>query len=325
MTTRLPPGFSLRPPTLDDAPAVAAAIAACQAVDQGQAKVTTAELRSDWVGVDLANEAIVVVAPDGTIAGGADLINRAYQAISVYGFVTPVYRQRGIGGAIVAWGERWAAARLALAPPAARVVVQHYILATQADALALLADAAYLPVRGVFEMTIDLTAPPPRPVWPESVAVRTFVPGQDDRLCHAAVEDAFRDLWGRPPGTFDRFVALTTDAVFDPGLWYLAMAGDEIAGVGLARVVAGTGWIDVVGVRRPWRRRGLGLALLHQMFTGMFERGVRQIGLSVDAESLTGAPRLYHRAGMRVLRNWVIYRKEIRSGVDLTAQLTQTD
>jgi hypothetical protein len=38
------------------------------------------------------------------------------------------------------------------------------------------------------------------------------------------------------------------------------------------------------------------------------------IGLSVDAANLTGATRLYERAGMHVSQEYVSYEKELRSG-----------
>ena len=72
--------------------------------------------------------------------------------------------------------------------------------------------------------------------------------------------------------------------------------------------------MEVVGVRRAWRRRGLGLALLRHAFGEYRRRGVRKVGLSVDAESVTGAPRLYERAGMRLQTGYVVYVKEIRPG-----------
>jgi mycothiol synthase len=144
--------------------------------------------------------------------------------------------------------------------------------------------------------------------------VRTFVPDQD---VFEAVEDAFRDMWGRPRGTFERFVEITGRESFDPSLWFLAMDGDEIAGLILGKTLAGGGWVDVVGVRRPWRNRGLGLALLRHAFTTYHRRGVRKVALSVDAESITGAPRLYGRAGMRVRESYAVHLKELRPGIDL--------
>jgi len=148
--------------------------------------------------------------------------------------------------------------------------------------------------------------------------VRAFVPGEDEWPVFEAVEDAFRDMWGRPRGTFERFVGMTETESFDPSLWFLALDGDEVAGVTLCKALAGEGWVDVVGVRRPWRKRGLGLALLRHALAEYSRRGVCKVGLSVDAEGVTGALRLYRRAGMRVRESFIVHLKELRPGVDLT-------
>jgi GNAT superfamily N-acetyltransferase len=73
-------------------------------------------------------------------------------------------------------------------------------------------------------------------------------------------------------------------------------------------------------VRRPWRKHGLGLALLHHAFGEFYRRGTREIGLGVDAQSLTGATRLYERAGMHALLHYDSYEKELRPGVELSVQ-----
>ncbi len=107
---------------------------------------------------------------------------------------------------------------------------------------------------------------------------------------------------------------------FDPSLWFLARDGEEVCGVALCKVLGDEGWVDVVGVRRPWRTRGLGLALLRHAFAEYHRRGVRKVDLGVDAKSVAGAPRLYGRAGLSVNSSYVIYLKELRPGVDLAAR-----
>ncbi len=57
--------------------------------------------------------------------------------------------------------------------------------------------------------------------------------------------------------------------------------------------------------------------MLRHAFGEYHRRGVEKVGLSVDAGSVTGAPRLYSRAGMHVASEYVVYQKELRSGVDL--------
>jgi mycothiol synthase len=75
-----------------------------------------------------------------------------------------------------------------------------------------------------------------------------------------------------------------------------------------------TGWISTLGVRRPWRRRGLGQALLLTAFNEFYRRGEKIVALSVDAASQTGATRLYERAGMCVYQEFTLYEKELRHG-----------
>lgn len=74
------------------------------------------------------------------------------------------------------------------------------------------------------------------------------------------------------------------------------------------------GWVNILGVRRPWRQRGLGLALLLHAFDAFRTLNRRRVGLGVDAQNLTGATRLYEKAGMHVTRQYDTYEKVIRPG-----------
>jgi mycothiol synthase len=317
----LPEGYATRAPERGDAKAVAALISACQIADTGETDMSVERMLDDWHSLDFAEEAVILTAPDGRIAAYADVFNRSFVIVSIYGYVHPDYREVGLGSYLVAWGERWTRDHMLQAQENARVVVQHYINSANEAARRLLENSGYSQVRGIYVMETTLDEPPTLPRWPADISVRTFVPGRDERAVYEAVEDAFRDLWGRPRNPFERFVRETKNENFDPSLWFLALQGDEIAGLVLCKTLAGEGWIDVVGVRRPWRNRGLGLALLRHAFTEYQRRNIRRVSLSVDAESITGAPRLYGRAGMRVRESYIIHLKELRPGVDLGVRL----
>jgi ribosomal protein S18 acetylase RimI-like enzyme len=73
----------------------------------------------------------------------------------------------------------------------------------------------------------------------------------------------------------------------------------------------GVAWISILGVRRDWRRHGLGEALLRQGFRDLAERGRRRIVLGVDAENTTGAMRLYTRVGMTVAFQDDVYERPV--------------
>jgi ribosomal protein S18 acetylase RimI-like enzyme len=123
---------------------------------------------------------------------------------------------------------------------------------------------------------------------------------------HEADEEAFEDHWGSVHTSLEEWRHFMTAAHYDPALWFVVWDGDEIAGISLCNAGwtgdPGLGWVNVLGVRRPWRRRGLALALLLHSFHELEARGMDRVALGVDAESLTGAVRLYEKAGMRVVR-----------------------
>jgi ribosomal protein S18 acetylase RimI-like enzyme len=64
-------------------------------------------------------------------------------------------------------------------------------------------------------------------------------------------------------------------------------------------------------VRRPWRRRGLGGALLAHAFAAFARRGQTRVDLGVDAEGETMPLRLYERAGMQSASAYELYAKRL--------------
>ena len=73
-------------------------------------------------------------------------------------------------------------------------------------------------------------------------------------------------------------------------------------------------------MRRQWRKRGVGYSLLKHAFAAFHADGRKRAGLGVDSQNLTGALRLYERAGMRVQRQFDQYEKELRPGIELSTQ-----
>ena len=98
--------------------------------------------------------------------------------------------------------------------------------------------------------------------------------------------------------------------------------GDCVAGFALGRwhlpLDRSRGVVASLAVRPAWRRRGLGLALLRNALGEFYRRGCGSVELLVDSDSLTGALRLYERAGMHTFRTQGVYEKELRAGVDIT-------
>jgi mycothiol synthase len=312
VTAPLPSGYRSRPPRMEDAEQVAALIGACQLRDTGRSEISAAEVRGDWQTLDLATEATAVTGPDGRIVAEVELMNRDFRQILVYGYVHPDDEGRGLGRFLVSWAEDWARSHMDHVP-GEDVEVRHYINGGNSVAPALMAAQGYEPIRGVYVMEVDWTKRPQTPDWPDGITPRQFVRGEDEEAAYEAVEDSFRDHWGRTPNTLENFRKFTGKDAFRPEFSFLAYDGDSLAGVILCETGSEALWVATLGVRRQWRKRGVGLALMRQSFGAAFDDGLRRAKLSVDSESPTNAPALYMRAGMAVSEKFVVYQKTLRA------------
>jgi ribosomal protein S18 acetylase RimI-like enzyme len=241
----------------------------------------------------------------------------------------PAQRGRGIGTTLTQWGEQRVTEYLTLAPESARVTVECSNVATHEAGAHLLSDLGYQHVRSGYEMKIAMSSPPPPPTWPDGITIRSMVAAQEEAAVFRALEECFQDHWGHVEKPFDESFAQWLHFIrnvpdYDPTFVFLAVAGDEIAGVALCfpkdNEYPDMAWVQSLGVRRPWRRQGLALALLHHLFGASYRRGITKVGLGVDTESLTGATRLYEKAGMQIYRQWDTYEKELRPGEDLVTR-----
>ena len=71
------------------------------------------------------------------------------------------------------------------------------------------------------------------------------------------------------------------------------------------------GWLGQVSVRRPWRRQGVGAAIIAASLRTFRDKGMTHAGLGVDAENPTGALALYEKLGFERHHTWGIYRKDL--------------
>lgn len=169
-------------------------------------------------------------------------------------------------------------------------------------------------LRHSHRMELDLAVPTGEPSWPEGVAVRAFAPG-DERLFHELEQETFADTWEPEEETYEEWAHwMLQPPTFSPELWFVAHSDGEPVGIAICHPRAeqeSVAWVRVLGVRGPWRRRGVGRALLLHALSEFRARGFSSAGLGVDADSLTGAHRLYESVGMRVAARFDIYEKAL--------------
>ena len=314
----LAPGYHVRHPQIGDAEAVHALIVASDIEDFGESQGWSIDdTESELKQLDLEHDAWVAIAPDGEIAGYGYAQDRQHVRIDVEIYVHPAHCGRGIGTTLVRLTEARAREHVELAPPEARVIVNNGINALNPDARSLLEREGYAPVRFAFRMELELDDEPAAASWPAGITVRGGERDEDLRTFYEITEEAMADHWGHVDIPFAEWRARNIGETFDLSLSFLAMDGAEPAGAALCKISDEIGWIDTLAVRRPWRRRGLGSALLCHAFRELYRRGMRRLALGVDAESLTGATRLYERAGMQIRQQYATYSKELRAGIDL--------
>jgi mycothiol synthase len=325
MTTKesvLAEGLLLRPVEWKDRDAVAKVIYdVCEADGDTTVAVTPEELENEWKneGFHLETDAFLVETQDGRVVGYEEFSNtHEHYSLNTDGYVHPEFRNLGIGTALLRRVEQRAREDMKLAEPDLRVFLRSTIDNRDAASNELHNNEGYSPKRYHWRMEIKLDAAPAPAILPQGLEIRPFIREEHAKVVWEAQNEAFRDHWGSHDVSFEEFSHARFDNPnYDPSLWVIIWEGNEIAGFSINRPRMGVGWIGTLGVRRPWRKKGLGLALLHQSFGEYYKRGTKTIGLGVDASNPTGATRLYQRAGMTIASEFLTYEKELRAGRSL--------
>lgn len=328
MTAQLPEGYHARALTPEYEAGAVEAINAAYRWMNGGILTYLEEMQVEWHGGDTPAETNtqIVIAPDGSVAGYIDEWDLNALRVRKYslGYVHPDHIGRGIGTYLLQWSIERGLQDVSLAPDGSRVVLHQNTNTNNLAACQLFEQNGFRLVRYSYRMRIDLDTPV-RPVVPEGIAIRPFHPGEERAVFRVAY-DSFKDHWGAADEPFEEFARrwayhLENDPTYDPALWLVAAAGEDLVGVSLCYPYIeedpGMGWVGTLGVLRDWRKRGLGMALLQSSFAAFQERGLPRAGLGVDADSMTGAVHLYENAGMRVWRKNCTYEYELRAGEDL--------
>lgn len=231
------------------------------------------------------------------------------------------WRRRGVGTVLVAWAEERSRGLMAdgIAGPAGAAHELAGFCDDRNLGSAAFAEALdFGLIRYTFEMRRPLDVPIPDAPVPVGLELRPVRPEDHRRIWDANVE-AFRDHWEPAERTEADYRAWFADPDTDTSLWRVAWAGDEVAGLSMNSIYAEenerlgikAGWLEQVSVRRPWRRRGLGAAVIAASLRAFRDRGMDEAMLGVDAENPTGALALYEHLGFTRHRTFRVYRKRL--------------
>ena len=317
--THLDPSLTLRPARWTDLNAVAKLNQDVAEMEGDSLFVlTAAELANEWrsEGFNVERDVFVVETQDGRLVGSEEFYNESgHSKLKADGCVHPEFRGLGIGSSLLETIAKRAQAEMKLAAPDVRVVIQSLINNQDETGHSLLRNNGYSPVRYYWRMEIKLQEAPVAVIYPAGITLRPFIKDEHAVAVWQADNEAFRDHWGSHDRTYEEWAhGKFGNPNFDSTLWMIAWDGDEVAGFSQNRFRKGIGWIGTIAVRRLWRGKGLGIALLRHTFGEFYKRGMKTIGLGVDSANLTGATHLYQRAGMHVAGEFAMYEKQLRTG-----------
>jgi len=334
ITVQIPAGCSTRAGKLSDYKQTFELVNAYAQLINGRDDLDDPELiRLDWQNPDFNPETDIhtVFDPNGKLIGLTECWLTSHPPVHPWNWICvhPDYLDKGIWEYLLVWAENRSRSALNIVPQgvrvAARTGTEHHNLA----GVQAIQSLGWNYNRSYYQMQTDLNETPEVPPSPDNIIIRTYDPATETEAVYRAFVDSFKDHFGFVEQPFEHGFAnfkhnLINEPGYDPNFWFVAVDGNEIAGICLCRLKSSEdpqcGWVNELGVRRAWRKKGLGTILLKQAFAAFYASGQKRAALGVDASSLTGALRLYERAGMRSIRQYDNFEKEFQSGEELATQ-----
>jgi mycothiol synthase len=328
MTSRVfPNGYTGRPATLDDVPAMHALLVAADRADGRTTAGTLADKQRNfddpWC--NPAVDSLLVFTPAGELAGFGRVFANPEPAEQARAFLVfeahPGHRPYGVEEILLDWLEARGTARLrelAATRPGRRAVLRTGVEDTLTARVARVQAHGFQIVRYFYRMRRDLSQPMPDRPAPEGVRLCSWRPDLD-RAAWQVFNESFSDHWGHefaPYADWQQF--FVGQSTFSPGLTRLAVAGDDVVGISInrlspednARSGRDEATIGQLGVRRAWRKRGVASALLVDSMRAFQAAGLRYATLGVDSENTTNALQLYEGLGFVPVIRSIVFEKE---------------
>jgi mycothiol synthase len=288
--------FFLRLPTPQDEDAVFDLLIRCDIRDVGFPDSDKNDLHHEWGRINLARDAWLAFDSKGELHG--------YSAVLPWGegprlviYDDPGTEDTDLFLGLLLMAEKRAVNIIHDLNDPKRKGIYTHVSETASHQKAILAEAGYKIQKYIFNMHKDLSGSLSEPEMPSGFVIRTAVAGQDERAIHALVQEAF-DWRERTPQTFEEWekFMIRPDS-FNPDLWFLAVKDEEIIGTCLCFQHSDMGWIRQLAVKKPYRKLGIGRALLQRSFQAFKKLGLPKAGLAVESEN-PNAVHFYESAGM---------------------------
>jgi GNAT superfamily N-acetyltransferase len=279
MTTQTP-AVTVRHPTMGDARRVLDLIDRCEIAEYGETDSSLTELAHDWEQLELSQDAWVVSDVEDVLVGYAAVLPHG-DGLRYDFFADPEWPDASLGRALLVQCE--ARGQVIAAERENALDVTLYVAEVNERDKGVAETADFKLVRYHYQMRAKLAGELQEPDWPKGVSVRTAVVGEDDKAIHRLIVRAFS--WpDREPVSFDDWQEyMMRSDIFNPELWFLAVADEKIIGASLSYSYPEEGWVRQLAVDKGWQGRGVGAALLQHTFLAFKELGHATVGLGVRA------------------------------------------
>ncbi len=240
---------------------------------------------------------------------------RCYFDVAVH----PAHRGQGLEDFLLEWAEAQGRERLRAMPAYMPRCLMHDTQDTLTEHIARVEGHGFTPARYFYLMRRDLRQPIPERPLPDGLTLRRFTPEMSQPLL-AAFNESFRDHWNfEPVSAEDWEMFFLKRSSFRPGLTFLAMDGDKVAGFSYntispeenARNALDEGWVAELGTRRSWRKRGVASALLCEAMRAFQAQGLDYATLGVDTQNPSGALGLYEGLGFAPIKRFIVFAKAV--------------
>jgi mycothiol synthase len=314
-TAALPAGLTHRPPVPADAALILPLVVACDVRVLDRSDATLSQVRSDLATPAADNERGGRLVQDASGAAVGWLWTEVRTAASE-AFVD-LY---ALDDAVLSWllGQAFDFLDLLATEWGRPVRVAAGSYQHDGEYGAALRSAGFEVVRSFWHMRRSLDGVSPEPSAPAagvSVRLADATDEADRRLLHRVHDEAFADHWHHTSLPFeDWYARLDASAGRNVDQWWVAEVDGEPAGLLIgadALAELGEGYVDILGVLRAHRGRGVAKTLLANAFADAVRRGRSHIMLGVDSESPTGATRLYESVGMSVDKVLLAWERQV--------------
>lgn len=288
--------YFLRLPTLQDAQSVYDLMVRCDIRDVGFPDTDREDLGHDWEQINLARDAWLAFDAKGVLHGYSAVLPWGEGARMV------IYDDPGTEdtdlflGLLLMCEKRAMNIIQEINTPAKRSIYTH-LSDSAVHQRSVLEEAGYRIKKYIFNMHKDLSGEQPGPELPQGFSIRSTISGQDEPAIHALIQEAF-DWREREYQCFEDWKKFMIHPdTFNADLWFLAIKDKEIIGTCLCFKQTDIGWIRQLAVKKPYRKLGIGRALLQHSFKAFKVLGLPKAGLAVESEN-PNAVNFYQSVGM---------------------------